>query len=104
MTARIVMDSVGSPEVGENFEVTTLRIDAPTSADGRRPDSVSFTRDWKLDAERRDLTINSMFLSFDGTVHDFFDGRRDLKDKRVAFVGDADTRIKEDYLRILRCV
>ena len=62
VTARIVMDSVAAREVGENFEVTTLRIDAATSTDGRRPDSVSFTRDWKIDAERRDLTINSMFL------------------------------------------
>jgi len=102
VTARIVMDSVGAPDVGENFEVTTLRVDAPTSSDGRRPDSVSFTRDWKIDAERRDLTINSMFLSFDGTVHDFFDGRKDLEAKKVAFVGDTDKRIKEDYLRILR--
>lgn len=102
VTARIVMDSVAAPEVGENFEVTTLRIDAATSTDGRRPDSVSFTRDWKIDAERRDLTINSMFLSFDGTIHDFFNGRSDLEARRVAFVGNADKRIKEDYLRILR--
>ena len=82
-----------------NFEVTTLRIDKVT--DGRHAE-VEFTTDWKLDAERRDLTINSMFLGMDGTVIDFFNGREDLKRKRIAFVGNADSRIKEDYLRILR--
>ena len=82
-----------------NYEVTTLRIDKVT--DGRHAE-VEFTTDWKLDAERRDLTINSMFLGLDGTLYDFFNGRQDLQKKRIAFVGDADQRIKEDYLRILR--
>lgn len=82
-----------------NFEVTTLRIDKVT--DGRHAE-VEFTTDWVLDSERRDLTINSMFLSMDGTVHDFFNGKEDLEKKRIAFVGSADARIKEDYLRILR--
>ncbi|KAJ9601542.1 hypothetical protein L9F63_000285 [Diploptera punctata] len=58
--------------------------------------------DWKLDANRRDLTINSMFLGLDGTVYDYFDGYKDLQARRVVFVGDASTRIREDYLRILR--
>ncbi|XP_046402301.1 CCA tRNA nucleotidyltransferase 1, mitochondrial [Ischnura elegans] len=83
----------------ENFEVTTLRIDEVT--DGRHA-QVKFTTDWKLDANRRDLTINSMFLGLDGTVYDYFNGSEDLKKKRVTFVGDARTRIQEDYLRILR--
>lgn len=83
----------------ENFEVTTLRIDVRT--DGRHAE-VEFTTDWKLDANRRDLTINSMFLGLDGTVYDYFNGYRDLQARRVAFVGDANTRIQEDYLRILR--
>ena len=82
-----------------NYEVTTLRIDKVT--DGRHA-QVEFTTDWKLDAERRDLTINSIFLGLDGTVYDYFNGRKDLEDKRIAFVGNADQRIKEDYLRILR--
>ena len=82
-----------------NYEVTTLRIDKVT--DGRHAE-VEFTTDWKLDAERRDLTINSIFLGLDGTVYDYFNGRKDLEDKRIAFVGNADQRIKEDYLRILR--
>ena len=83
----------------ENFEITTLRIDVVT--DGRHAE-VEFTKDWQLDANRRDLTINSMFLGFDGTVYDYFGGYEDLMKRRVAFVGDASQRIQEDYLRILR--
>ncbi|XP_049877804.1 CCA tRNA nucleotidyltransferase 1, mitochondrial [Pectinophora gossypiella] len=83
----------------ENFEVTTLRIDMVT--DGRHAE-VEFTTDWKLDANRRDLTINSMFLGFDGSVYDYFFGYEDLQKRRIAFVGDPDVRIKEDFLRIMR--
>ncbi|KAM5313459.1 CCA tRNA nucleotidyltransferase 1, mitochondrial isoform 1-T2 [Glossophaga mutica] len=83
----------------ENFEITTLRIDVVT--DGRHAE-VEFTTDWHKDAERRDLTINSMFLGFDGTLYDYFNGYEDLKNKKVRFVGHAKKRIQEDYLRILR--
>ncbi|GAB1867271.1 tRNA-nucleotidyltransferase 1, mitochondrial [Camponotus japonicus] len=83
----------------ENFEITTLRIDVLTNG---RHAQVEFTKDWKLDANRRDLTINSMFLDLDGKLYDYFYGYDDLQKKRVVFVGDADTRIREDYLRILR--
>lgn len=83
----------------ENFEVTTLRLDV--RCDGRHAE-VEFTTDWLLDANRRDLTINSMFLGFDGKVYDFFFGYEDLQNRRVVFVGDASNRIIEDYLRILR--
>ncbi|XP_017883606.1 CCA tRNA nucleotidyltransferase 1, mitochondrial [Ceratina calcarata] len=83
----------------ENFEVTTLRID--THTDGRHA-KVQFTKDWKLDARRRDLTINSMFLDLDGRVYDYFFGYDDLQKRRVVFVGDPAYRIREDYLRILR--
>ncbi|KAK7019717.1 CCA tRNA nucleotidyltransferase 1, mitochondrial [Halocaridina rubra] len=83
----------------ENFECTTLRIDVET--DGRHAE-VEFTKDWLLDANRRDLTINAMFLGLDGTVYDYFDGSKHLQEKSLLFVGDSDTRIKEDYLRILR--
>ncbi|XP_007531703.1 CCA tRNA nucleotidyltransferase 1, mitochondrial [Erinaceus europaeus] len=83
----------------ENFEITTLRIDVAT--DGRHAE-VEFTTDWQKDAERRDLTINSMFLGFDGTLFDYFNGYEDLKNKKVRFVGQARQRIEEDYLRILR--
>ncbi|CAD5122512.1 DgyrCDS10936 [Dimorphilus gyrociliatus] len=83
----------------ENFEVTTLRIDVET--DGRHAE-VQFTTDWQLDALRRDLTINQLFLGFDGTVYDYYNGINDLREKKVRFVGDAGERIREDYLRILR--
>lgn len=82
-----------------SFEITTLRVDEET--DGRHA-KVKFTTDWELDANRRDLTINSMFLDFEGNVYDYFYGYEDLKQKRVAFVGNPSDRIQEDYLRILR--
>uniref|UniRef100_A0A8D8ZH62 CCA tRNA nucleotidyltransferase 1, mitochondrial n=2 Tax=Cacopsylla melanoneura TaxID=428564 RepID=A0A8D8ZH62_9HEMI len=83
----------------ENFEITTLRIDVAT--DGRHAE-VQFTEDWKVDANRRDLTVNSMFLGLDGTLYDYFNGYEDLKNGVCAFVGDPESRIQEDYLRILR--
>lgn len=83
----------------ENFEVTTLRVDVQT--DGRHAE-VEFTTDWQKDAERRDLTINSMFLGLDGTLYDYFKGYEDLQNRKVRFVGSAEQRIQEDYLRILR--
>lgn len=82
-----------------NYEITTLRIDHVT--DGRHA-LVQFTSDWMKDAERRDLTINAMSLSFDGTLFDYFNGRKDLEERKVRFVGNARERITEDYLRILR--
>ncbi|XP_056130718.1 CCA tRNA nucleotidyltransferase 1, mitochondrial [Lampris incognitus] len=83
----------------ENFEVTTLRVDVQT--DGRHAE-VEFTTDWQQDAERRDLTINSMFLGLDGTLYDYHKGYEDLQRRKIRFVGNAEQRIQEDYLRILR--
>jgi poly(A) polymerase len=84
---------------GEPYEVTTLRRDVET--DGRRA-TVAFTADWALDAERRDLTMNALYCDPDGTVHDPVSGYDDLVAGRVRFIGNADERIAEDYLRILR--
>ncbi len=81
------------------FEITTLRRDVAT--DGRHA-TVAWTADWRQDAARRDFTINAMSLDRAGIVHDYFDGQADLASGRVRFVGDAATRIAEDYLRILR--
>jgi len=83
----------------ENFEITTLRIDVV--CDGRRAE-VQFTTDWKLDAFRRDLTVNSLFLDLEGTIYDYTGGVNDIKNRRISFVGDPAQRIQEDYLRILR--
>ncbi len=84
---------------GTPFEVTTLRRDVAT--DGRRA-VVAFTRDWAEDAQRRDLTINGLYLDRSGVVHDHVGGLADLKARRVRFIGSACERIREDYLRILR--
>ncbi len=84
---------------GRGFEITTLRRDVET--DGRHA-VVAFTEDWRLDASRRDFTINAMSMARDGSIFDYFDGIADLRAGRLRFVGDPATRIAEDYLRILR--
>ncbi len=81
------------------YEITTLRRDVET--DGRHA-VVAFTDDWRVDAERRDFTMNAMSADLDGRLWDYFDGRADLAAGRVRFVGDADTRLDEDVLRLLR--
>ncbi len=87
--------------IAENkpFEVTTLRRDVET--DGRHA-VVAFTDDWTEDAKRRDFTINAMYCDKDGVLFDPVGGFEDLKQQRVRFIGEAEQRIKEDYLRILR--
>lgn len=84
---------------GQPFEVTTLRRDVST--DGRRA-TVAFTADWAEDAARRDFTMNALYASADGEIFDYVNGVSDLRARRVRFVGDPKTRIREDYLRILR--
>ncbi len=84
---------------GRPFEVTTLRADIET--DGRHA-KVSFGRDWKADAERRDFTINALYADADGRVVDLVGGLADIEARRLRFIGDAEQRIREDYLRILR--
>jgi poly(A) polymerase len=84
---------------GRGFEVTTLRRDVET--DGRHA-NVAFTDDWQTDAARRDFTMNAMSLGEHGEVFDYFGGVADLQAGIVRFVGDPQTRIAEDYLRILR--
>lgn len=63
---------------------------------------MEFITDWKEDALRRDLTINAMSLSLDGTLYDYFEGEKHLAERRILYVGDPHSRITEDYLRILR--
>jgi len=84
---------------GRGFEITTLRHDAET--DGRRA-KVTFGRDWQIDAERRDFTINALYADQTGTIIDLVDGLEDIATRTVRFIGDADARIAEDYLRVLR--
>ncbi len=85
---------------GHVLEITTLRRDVET--DGRHA-VVAFTDDWAEDAARRDFTMNALYADADGAVSDPTGaGLRDLRAGRVAFVGDAATRIEEDALRVLR--
>lgn len=85
---------------GKPFEITTLRRDVET--DGRRA-VVAFTEDWAEDAARRDFRLNAIYAEADGTLHDPTGGGiEDAGASRVIFIGDADTRLREDYLRILR--
>ena len=82
------------------FEITTLRRDVST--DGRRA-TVAFTEDWAEDAARRDFRMNALYADARGAIHDpTGGGLDDARAGRVIFIGDAHTRIKEDYLRILR--
>ena len=83
------------------FEITSLRKDIDT--DGRHA-KVEFSDSWKEDASRRDFTINSIYADIDGNLFDPFNGKEDLNNGKVIFIGDAETRIKEDYLRSLRYI
>lgn len=84
---------------GMSIEITTLRKDI--SCDGRHA-RVIFTDNWHEDAARRDFTINALYLASDGELFDYFGGINDAHKGIVRFIGNAQTRIKEDYLRILR--
>lgn len=83
----------------QHFEITTLRIDVENY--GRRA-KVAFTDDWTQDAARRDFTINTMSCDEQGNIYDPYEGLEDLSKGRIRFVGDAEQRIKEDVLRLLR--
>ena len=84
----------------EPYEITTLRRDVET--DGRRA-VVAFTEDWAEDAARRDFRLNALYADAKGTVFDpTGGGLEDAAAGRIVFVGEAETRIREDYLRILR--
>tara|TARA_B100000029_G_scaffold504095_1_gene582346 strand:- start:1484 stop:2782 length:1299 start_codon:yes stop_codon:yes gene_type:complete len=83
----------------KKFEITTLRKDIST--DGRHA-SVQFTSNWKEDALRRDFTINAIYSDIEGRIFDPLNGISDLQNGKVEFIGFAEERIQEDYLRILR--
>lgn len=85
---------------GRAFEITTLRRDVST--DGRRA-TVEFATDWKEDAARRDFTINALYADPEShEIFDYFNGLEDLTAHHIRFIGDAEARIAEDHLRILR--
>ena len=83
------------------FEITSLRKDVDT--DGRHA-KVLFSKVWHEDALRRDFSINSIYADKEGNLFDPFNGKKDLQNGKILFIGDAEKRIKEDYLRILRYI
>ena len=83
------------------FEITSLRKDVDT--DGRHA-KVEFSDNWKEDASRRDFTINSIYADSEGSLFDPYDGKKDLENGKIIFIGNIETRIREDYLRVLRYI
>ncbi len=83
------------------LELTTLRKDIKT--DGRHAE-IEYTDDWKKDSERRDFTVNAIYLDINGKVFDPQLGIADLKNHNIKFIGDPQKRIEEDYLRIIRFI
>ena len=81
------------------YEITTCRSDIET--DGRHA-LVKYTDNIKEDSNRRDFTINAIYVNFSGQIFDFHNGIDDLNKNKVRFIGDLEKRIQEDYLRILR--
>ena len=83
------------------LELTTLRKDIKT--DGRHAE-IEYTDDWQKDSERRDFTINAIYLDINGKIFDPQSGTDDLKNRNIKFIGDPQKRIEEDYLRIIRFI
>ncbi len=89
-------------KINENFfEITSLRKDIST--DGRHA-KVEYTDNWHEDASRRDFTMNAIYSDISGNLYDPFNGKKDLQEGEVKFIGNPEDRIKEDYLRILRYI
>ncbi len=84
---------------GRPYEVTSLRADIST--DGRHAE-VAFGRDWLVDAQRRDFSINALYADANGVITDLVGGVADIESRTLRFIGDPEQRIREDYLRILR--
>lgn len=88
---------------GRPYEVTTYRVDGAYT-DNRRPDSVTFTPDVEKDVQRRDLTVNALLMDRNGEITDYVGGIDDLMDGVIRAVGDAETRFREDALRVIRAI
>jgi len=85
------------------FEVATFRTDIGTT-DHRRPEKVEFSSA-KEDAKRRDFTVNGLFFDpVKNELLDYVGGLKDLQGKTIRLIGDAQVRIEEDYLRLIRAV
>jgi tRNA nucleotidyltransferase (CCA-adding enzyme) len=92
---------VTAKEGAFSFEIAQFRTDGKY-IDGRRPESVTISGSFETDAGRRDFTINAMAINSKGEILDYFDGKKDIKDKVLKTVGDPYKRFGEDYLRMMR--
>ena len=81
------------------IQITSLREDF--NQVGRHTD-INYTQDWKKDSARRDFSMNAIYLSSNGKVHDYFNGKKDIEKKLIRYIGNVESRIREDYLRIFR--
>lgn len=88
---------------GIKFDITTLRQESGY-LDSRHPSEIVFVKDLKIDYQRRDFTVNAMYLDEELKVIDYADGQKDLQNKLLKMVGNPDIRLKEDPLRILRAI
>lgn len=85
----------------KKVDLTTLRKESEY-LDYRHPSKVTFIKDPKEDSLRRDFTLNAIYIDKNGNILDYHNGLEDLKNKKLVFIGEANKRIKEDPLRILR--
>ena len=88
---------------GLKFDITTLRKES-SYEDSSHPSKIVFVKDLKEDYLRRDFTVNALYMNKDLKVIDYCNGQEDLKNNILRMVGNPDTRIKEDPLRILRAI
>lgn len=87
----------------KKLEITSFRNENQY-LDSRHPQKIEFVKDMKIDYKRRDFTINALYMDDTGKIYDFCDGLNDLHNKTIRVIGNVDTRIKEDPLRILRAL
>ena len=81
------------------IHITSLREDINQVG---RHTNIIYTDNWKKDSARRDFSVNALYLSNDGVVFDYFNGKEDIEKKQIKYIGDIEKRIQEDYLRIFR--
>lgn len=93
--------AVRYPFKGKHIDITTLRVEGAYN-DSRHPSSVSFVKDPRLDYVRRDFTVNALYLDEKYNLLDYCEGKKDIENKTIRFIGDPKTRIIEDPLRIVR--
>ena len=98
--------SIGSVHIsflGHKVDITTLRVEEDYK-DYRHPSKVTFVKELRLDAKRRDISINALYIDKNGKVYDYYHGRDDLKNHLISMIGKPSIRFKEDPLRILRAL